>query len=154
MLLLDLYGGFISSPILVIGKNTDVEGWQSLVYRAALEMPYGFFPSEVQILYPPPSLAEASYGGHSPLAREGVIIWQCMHHVYNLKCVDGSIYTGCTNDLNDRLKRHKKGQVKSTEDRLPVELICYIAFANKHKAFEFEKYLKTGSGRAFVKKTF
>ena len=77
-----------------------------------------------------------------------------MHYVYNLKCADGSIYTGCTIDLNDRLKRHKKGQVKSTEDRSPVELICYIAFANKYKAFEFEKYLKSGSGRAFVKKHF
>lgn len=29
-----------------------------------------------------------------------------MHYVYNLKCANGTIYTGCTNNLEDRLKRH------------------------------------------------
>ncbi|PSO45663.1 MAG: hypothetical protein BRC25_01445 [Parcubacteria group bacterium SW_6_46_9] len=77
-----------------------------------------------------------------------------MHYVYNLRCEDNSIYTGCTNNLNDRLKRHNKGQVQSTKDRLPVELMCYTAFKSKCKAFEFEKYLKSGSGRAFVNKHF
>jgi len=35
---------------------------------------------------------------------------------------------------------------------LPIILIGYFAFKNKYKAYNFEKYLKTGSGRAFLKK--
>ena len=50
------------------------------------------------------------------------------------------------------MDRHQKGQVPATAPRLPVELISYTAIADKYKAFEFEKYLKSGSGRAFIKK--
>ncbi len=74
-----------------------------------------------------------------------------MHYVYILKCKDG-FYIGCTSDLKDRLHRHQKGQVPATAKRLPVELTTYFAFKNKHNAFNFEKYLKSGSGRAFLKK--
>jgi putative endonuclease len=34
----------------------------------------------------------------------------------------------------------------------PIKLISYFAFSDKYIAFEFEKYLKSGSGRAFLKK--
>ena len=77
-----------------------------------------------------------------------------MQYVYLLKCNDGTIYTGCTNNIDNRLLRHQKGQVHYTSTRLPVELITYIAFSDKYKAFEFEKYLKTGSGKAFSNKRF
>lgn len=75
-----------------------------------------------------------------------------MNFVYILKCSDNPYYTGCTNDLNDRLKRHLKGQIQYTHNRLPIELVSYIAFSNKYRAFEFEKYLKSGSGAAFRNK--
>jgi len=75
-----------------------------------------------------------------------------MWYVYILKCIDKRTYLGCTSDLKDRLKRHAKGQIPATENRLPVELISYFAFKNKFKAFAFEKYLKTASGRAFLNK--
>ena len=75
-----------------------------------------------------------------------------MYYVYILKCSDGKLYTGCTNDLPDRIQRHERGYVTATEKRRPVELLLYIAFAGKYRAFEFEKYLKSGSGRAFIKK--
>ena len=52
----------------------------------------------------------------------------------------------------DRIERHKKGYVSATKDRLPVKIISYFAFSNKYVAFNFEKYLKSGSGRAFIKK--
>ena len=75
-----------------------------------------------------------------------------MHYVYILKCFDNTFYTGCTNDLEKRLERHKKGFVHYTSDKLPVVLITYIAFSDKYKAFDFEKYLKSGSGLAFRNK--
>ncbi len=75
-----------------------------------------------------------------------------MWYVYILKCKDNSHYTGCTKDLEDRLGRHNKKQVHHTSNRLPVELITYVAFSDKYKAYDFEKYLKSGSGIAFRNK--
>ncbi len=75
-----------------------------------------------------------------------------MWYVYILKCNNNSYYTGCTNNVEERLKRHNNGQVHYTKDKLPVILISYIAFVDKYKAFAFEKYLKSGSGIAFRNK--
>ena len=72
--------------------------------------------------------------------------------VYLLKCSDNSIYVGCTNNLDERLKRHSNGEVISTINRLPVELETYIIFNDKYKAYSFEKYLKSHSGKAFLNK--
>jgi len=73
-----------------------------------------------------------------------------MYYIYLLKCKDNRTYIGCTNNLKDRLQRHKKGNIPATKNRLPVVLVAYFAFLNKYKAFDFEKYLKSGSGRAFL----
>ena len=75
-----------------------------------------------------------------------------MYYVYLLRCSDGSPYTGCTENIDERLQRHNSGYVPATKERRPVELMSYFAIANKYKAFEFEKYLKSGSGRAFIKR--
>jgi predicted GIY-YIG superfamily endonuclease len=75
-----------------------------------------------------------------------------MQYVYILQCADGSPYTGCTKDLKERFQRHINGSIPATKSRLPAELVFYCAFKNKYKAFEFEKYLKSGSGRAFMQK--
>jgi putative endonuclease len=72
-----------------------------------------------------------------------------MWFVYILKCSDNTYYTGCTSDFDDRLRRHSKGENTYTKYRLPVNLIGYVAFQNKYKAYEFERYLKSGSGIAF-----
>lgn len=77
-----------------------------------------------------------------------------MQYVYILRCSNGSPYTGCTSDLRKRFENHKKGQVPSTQKIRPVQLIFYCAFIDKHRAFVFEKYLKSGSGRAFMNKRF
>jgi putative endonuclease len=87
----------------------------------------------------------AGFGGQSPLQSQ---LW----YVYILKCSNGTPYTGCTNNLEDRIKRHNAGEVIATRNNLPVEIVTYIVFTDKHKAYEFEKYLKRGSGRAFSKK--
>jgi predicted GIY-YIG superfamily endonuclease len=75
-----------------------------------------------------------------------------MYYVYILKYSNGEIYTGCTENLRDRIDKHNKGYVKSTKKFLPVKLINYIAFSEKDKAYLFEKYLKSGSGKAFLNK--
>ena len=76
-----------------------------------------------------------------------------MFYIYSLKYKDG-YYIGCTDNLKDRFDRHQKGQVPATAERLPVELFFYFAIDDKYKAFNFEKYLKSGSGRAFLNKHF
>lgn len=75
-------------------------------------------------------------------------------YVYYLKCADGGFYVGCTKDLKARLNRHRAGKVHSTRNRLPVHLCLCIAFPSKNKAYQFESYLKSGSGRAFAKRHF
>ncbi len=77
-----------------------------------------------------------------------------MWYVYILHSSDNTYYTGCTNDLDDRLRRHKKGQISYTSTRLPFELVSFTAFPDRYKAYFFEKYLKSGSGRAFAKRHF
>lgn len=72
-----------------------------------------------------------------------------MHYVYSLKCREG-YYIGCTDNLKNRINRHQKGQVPATANRLPIKLNFYFAMDDKYKAFKFEKYLKSGSGRAFI----
>jgi len=42
------------------------------------------------------------------------------------------IYTGCPNNLEDRIKRHNAGEVIATKNNLPVEIITYIAFTDKY----------------------
>ena len=76
-----------------------------------------------------------------------------MHYVYVLRCKNG-FYMGCTDDLKKRLERHQKGYVPATKERRPLKLENYFAFSDKFIAYNFEKYLKSGSGRAFAKKHF
>jgi len=74
-----------------------------------------------------------------------------MYYVYSLKCKNG-YYIGCTDNLKDRIERHQRGHVPATANRLPVKLEFYFATQNKYKAFELEKYYKSGSGRVFINK--
>jgi putative endonuclease len=73
-----------------------------------------------------------------------------MYTVYILKCSDNTYYVCCTNDINDRLIRHQKGKISYTSKRLPVTLVHQSVFIDKCKAYAFEIYLKSGSGRAFA----
>ena len=73
-------------------------------------------------------------------------------YVYILACNDGQLYTGCTRNLKERFNRHQKGWIPITKDKIPVKLAWCGAFPEQSIAFEFEKYLKSGSGRAFAKK--
>jgi putative endonuclease len=69
--------------------------------------------------------------------------------VYILECSDGSLYTGSITDISGRILEHNSNKIHYIRDKTPVILKTYIAFLNKYKAFEFEKYLKSGSGIFF-----
>ena len=56
-----------------------------------------------------------------------------------------TIFTACGLYIyrsENRVQRHNKGQVHYTKNKLPIELITYIAFSDKYKAYNFEKYLQ------------
>lgn len=66
---------------------------------------------------------------------------------------DGTLYTGCSNDVEKRLELHNAGHVHSTQHKKPLSLIYYEAYLNSEDAFRREKFLKTGWGRNYIKKT-
>lgn len=63
--------------------------------------------------------------------------------VYILRCGDGSLYTGCTNDLPRRLAAHQSGKgAKYTRSRPPVALVYREAAADKSAALRREFAIK------------
>ena len=66
-----------------------------------------------------------------------------MYWVYLLRCGDGSLYTGCTNDLSRRLRAHQSGRgAKYTRSRLPVELVYREPAADRSAALRREAAIK------------
>jgi predicted GIY-YIG superfamily endonuclease len=61
-------------------------------------------------------------------------------------------YTGSTTDLHQRLIHHNAGRVPHTSKWKPWTLKTYVAMSDAKRAAEPEKYFKSHSGRAFVKK--
>ena len=78
-----------------------------------------------------------------------------MRYVYILESLDSlHFYVGMTDDLRARLAKHNAGEVQHTSKYRPWRLRTYIAFDDEQRAIAIEKYLKSGSGRAFAKKHF
>ncbi len=66
-----------------------------------------------------------------------------MFYTYFVRCVDGSIYCGYTDDVEKRLRAHNEGKgAKYTRSRLPVELVYFEAFEDKREAQSREWHLK------------
>ena len=63
-------------------------------------------------------------------------------------------YVGFTPDLRKRLSKHFAGKVLSTKSNQNYNLVSFVGFKNRSDALDFEKYLKTGSGVAFMNKHF
>lgn len=61
-------------------------------------------------------------------------------------------YTGISNDLKRRLKEHKEEPTRTTKRADDYKLVWYAKFRTRKLAEKFEIYLKTKSGRAFMKK--
>jgi predicted GIY-YIG superfamily endonuclease len=63
-------------------------------------------------------------------------------------------YTGITTDVATRLAVHNSGGSRHTCTLRPWQLVVSLEFNRESSAIAFEKYLKSGSGRAFAKKHF
>ncbi len=77
-----------------------------------------------------------------------------MYFVYLLQLSNSTIYIGATPSISRRLKEHAEGKCLSTKNFLPFTVSHYFYFQNRLQALRFERYLKSGSGRAFRKKHF
>ncbi len=76
-----------------------------------------------------------------------------MKFVYILESETGAhFYVGITSDVDVRLKAHNAGDVTHTSKHRPWKIRTYTAFSDEDRAFAFERYLKSASGRAFSTK--
>lgn len=75
-----------------------------------------------------------------------------MFYIYILKSSkDNRTYIGYTNNLEERLKKHNTGQVKSTKFRMPLDIIYSEKFNTSIEARKRELYWKSGGGRRKLK---
>ncbi len=66
-----------------------------------------------------------------------------MNYTYILKCADGTLYTGWTNDIEKRLKAHNAGKgAKYTKGRRPVQLVYSEEFETREEAMKREYEIK------------
>jgi putative endonuclease len=61
------------------------------------------------------------------------------------------MYTGSTNDLRKRLKKHNQGLSTYTKGKGPFEIIYYEACLLEKKSRSRELYLKSGMGKRYLK---
>lgn len=63
-------------------------------------------------------------------------------------------YIGRTADIASRLASHNAGESPRTARQAPWQIVVLMQFVEERRALEFEKFLKSASGRAFVKQYF
>ncbi len=73
------------------------------------------------------------------------------HYVYVLQSIDHpeQYYTGLCKEVTSRVAAHNAGQSPHTAKFKPWRLVSYHFFERSEAAVAFERYLKSGSGRAF-----
>jgi len=74
-----------------------------------------------------------------------------LYYVYAIKCDNGSIYIGQTENMEKRWHDHMAGKVRWTKKYKALEIIHYEGYSTKEEAVEREKVLKTGFGRKWLK---
>lgn len=75
-----------------------------------------------------------------------------MFYTYVLKLANLDLYIGWTVDLINRVKQHNSGKVDATRSYLPAKLVYYEACLSRENAITREKQLKSGFGRAYLKR--
>lgn len=89
-------------------------------------------------------------------AENQIIMLNDKYVVYILrskKCPD-RLYIGFTEDISKRIKEHNAKSSKYSKVYAPWELEAYVSVRGKETALDLERYLKSGSGFAFLKKRF
>lgn len=75
------------------------------------------------------------------------------HYVYVLRSKkSGQWYVGFTSDLRKRFQQHNNDESRYTKGRGPYELLSYEAYRNTSDARSREKQLKSGQGKAYLRK--
>ena len=78
-----------------------------------------------------------------------------MYYVYILTSKKRKyIYVGLTNDVDRRFTEHQSGKSKTTKPYRPFSLIHVESFSTRSQARKREKYLKSGSGKEWIKITY
>ncbi len=78
---------------------------------------------------------------------------QLRQSAFEIPCQRGEhFYVGATKDLRGRLRKHNAGGVPHSSKFRPWKIKTYVAFSDHAQGVEFERYLKSASGRAFAKK--
>jgi predicted GIY-YIG superfamily endonuclease len=75
-------------------------------------------------------------------------------YVLRSDAAPGRYYTGLTSDLDARLRAHNAELSTHTANGRPWRVVAAVTFADPTRAEEFERYLKSGSGRAFARRHF
>ena len=66
-----------------------------------------------------------------------------MNYTYIVRCSDGTLYTGWTNNLERRIEAHNAGRgAKYTKSRLPVTLVYYEFYESRQEAMSREWEIK------------
>lgn len=71
-----------------------------------------------------------------------------------LSLKNGDLYIGSTENLENRLKLHNGGKVKSTKAYLPWKLLEYKEFGIRSEAFICEKFLKSHQQKEIIKRKY
>jgi putative endonuclease len=76
-----------------------------------------------------------------------------MYYVYLLHSAEArEFYVGFTEDFIKRVKAHNAGEVTSTKLKRPWKIIYLEGYLNKQDALGREKFLKSGSGKKYLRK--
>lgn len=89
------------------------------------------------------SAVQAGFG--SGIKYIGILMDRDMYHLYILKCVDKTLYTGITVDLKRRVEEHNSSKLgsKYTRARRPVKLVYSKKFRTRSKAAKEEARIKS-----------
>jgi len=75
----------------------------------------------------------------------------CVYILQSIQALE-RFYAGLTQDLQHRLARHNAGEVPHTAKFRRWRIKTAVAFTDRARTADFERYLKSPSGRAFSKK--
>ena len=110
-------------------------------------------PMEVQVLFRPFCFASSALGG-GRFAGIGGMKDRYIVYILISRKDPMRYYIGVTDNLDRRLEEHNKAESGYSKRYAPWFVKTYIVFDSAQQAGSFEKYLKSGSGHAFLKKRF